>query len=619
MPAVVETSSGGPLDGIVQQQLVSLDDTDAYASVWSDLLTNAGTTKPTEAFLWGGRGQGGRGLARRTYQPRDIVVDDVRLEFVGIQDSQTKQTQLPSKLLLEGATLKLLPGQVYALVGRNGVGKSTLLRRIQAGKIPGFPTHVATLYIPQELPMPSDEECSALQLVQDQFALFSKATCTSLQHQMELLEKELDELQDDEQKMEELCEEISEIQDAMDQANQYGEDAHTTTSLVQLAKESLAFFDIDEELSAHIPYNRLSPGRRKKVALAVAVLCASAVSPSQQFLLCLDEPTNHLDVAGLIKLRQFLLSGQDEKNRTVLLVSHDTDLLNDVATNTIIFSHRQKTLAYYTGNYRDYLKQSSMQELHLLRQQVSLDKKRNHLIQNIQHIKDQPAPRRGGNRKKAKMISAQRKKLDRQGVEKNEKGHRRTQQQAGTGIKAGSINGIDASTRKDLSTSELLQLAEASVRPPPDKAVQFVFRDTGCAWDEPLIMAMDVGHGYGAVQPDDNTPPAPNKDEFVITKKPGYLFDCVDLCINEGRKYCLLGANASGKSVLLKILAKQEDPLEGTVHHAHNVQIGYFGQETMDQLIKDATTVPGTALEYLSKRFQRKASKISEDFLLTLA
>lgn len=512
MPVVLESSSTmglasgmGPLQAVVEQQLTSLDDTDTYASVWADALArhqNDGSA--SSSFLWGGRGRGGRGLARRTFQPRDIVVEDVRLEFAGID---TNQTQLPSKVLLDGATLKLLSGHVYALIGRyalsvcrhcsnlsirvtmdlvrdfctsylpipppsssrNGVGKSTLLRRMQAGKIPGFPPHIATLYIPQELPTPQ-EGSSALELVQSHFISFSKSTSTSLQYQMELLEKEWGELDDgNEGTMEALCEELSNLQDAIDEARQDGEQSNA--SLLEQANDALTFLDISPEIS-DVPYTELSPGQRKKVALAVAVLCASTSSPSQQLLLCLDEPTNYLDVAGLIKLRQFLL--QDAQNRTVLLVSHDTDLLNDVATDTIIFSHVQKTLLYFPGAYWDFPRQWGQQQLHLLRQQVSLDRKRQQMVQTIHYLQDQPAPKRGGNKKKGKMIAAQKKKLNRQGIEKNEVGHRWTQQKAGTGIKPGALNGIDASTRRDLSTVELLKLAEASVRPPPDKAVQFV-------------------------------------------------------------------------------------------------------------------------------------------------
>lgn len=519
------------LDQVVQQQLNSLDDTDAYASVWSDLLSRQ-SSADAAAPGWGGRGQGGRGFSRRTYQPRDVVVENVSLEYTSVkqqqqqQDSTTNtdsdQLQLPAKVLLEHATLKLLAGHVYALVGRNGVGKSTLLRRIQAGKIPGFPSHIAVLYIPQELPYwkPTNNTNSSenenangdgetntpeagqrsppltvLEVVRQEFIKFSKQNNSSLVYQIELLEQELEEVtetEDGPERMEDICEELANLQDALDQ-HQHEDAAETgTKTWLEHAKNALTFFGLEDHSNGTVnildrSYHQLSPGQRKKVTLAVALLCSSTVSSSQQLLLCLDEPTSHLDIQGLIQLRQFLQQqtntndnpNDSNTNRTVLLVSHDTDLLNDVATDVIVFSHVQKTLLYFPGNYNDYQRQYAQQQLHLLRQQVSLDKKRHHMVQNIHHLQEQPAPKRGGNKKKAQRIAAQRKKLEKVGLDKTPQGHRWTQQNAGTGIKAGALNGVDASTRKDLSTAELLKLAEASVRPPPDKAVQFVYVSIG--------------------------------------------------------------------------------------------------------------------------------------------
>ena len=105
---------------IVDAQHESLDATDAYASAWSAALAEAsavsgGVFKP----CWGGRGKGGRGAARRTFQPRDIVVDAICLEYVN-DASVTGAGGGGSKVLLSDAYLKLLPGRVFALVGRNG-------------------------------------------------------------------------------------------------------------------------------------------------------------------------------------------------------------------------------------------------------------------------------------------------------------------------------------------------------------------------------------------------------------------------------------------------------------------------------------------------------------------
>mmetsp|Transcript_5064 Transcript_5064/g.6696 ORF Transcript_5064/g.6696 Transcript_5064/m.6696 type:complete len:308 (+) Transcript_5064:77-1000(+) len=130
------------------------------------------------------------------------------------------------------------------------------------------------------------------------------------------------------------------------------------------------------------------------------------------------------------------------------------------------------------------------------------------------------------------------------------------------------------------------------------------FRNTTCTWGEPLILAMDVGHGYGKQNDNGGSPSSSTNDllpdnkndnatenssgQWIITKKPGMLFDCVDLCIEEGSRVCILGSNGCGKSTLLRILAGFEDPIEGKVHRAHNVNIGYFHQHVADELIENA-------------------------------
>jgi ATP-binding cassette subfamily F protein 3 len=53
--------------------------------------------------------------------------------------------------LLEAAFLRLISGRRYGLIGRNGCGKTTLLRRIAQHKLAGFPAHVRALHVKQEV------------------------------------------------------------------------------------------------------------------------------------------------------------------------------------------------------------------------------------------------------------------------------------------------------------------------------------------------------------------------------------------------------------------------------------------------------------------------------------
>jgi ATP-binding cassette, subfamily F, member 3 len=544
------------LESTVLSQLQSLDDTDAYASAWEEVLESA--EKSNTVAVWGGRGKGGRGLARRTLQPLTVIVDDVTLKYVG-------ELFAPSKLLLEGASLRLLPGRVYSLVARNGAGKSTLLRRMDAGKIPGFPSHITTMYVPQEvLPQVS---LTPLEIILSHHDKYFKRSETALQAHIQYLENQLDSVEsEDNASMERLCEEIA----LLEEESQGGYDVSVVK---QQAEDALKFFGIDENIW-NTSSGELSGGQLKKIALASCLFCRSD-------LLLLDEPTNYLDVDGLIQLRR-LVESCKARTTIVLLVSHDVDLLNDVATDTIHMHNHN--LSYYPGNYRDFIRYKNQTTLHKLRQNSALEKKREHMMETIENLKKQPIPKRGGAKKRGKQIDSVKKKLEKSGLEKDAHGHRWTMQNAGTGIREGSINGVVASTRNKLSHEKLLKLAETSVAPVPDKAVQFVFRDTSFYFGESLIMAMDVGFSYQNIQQADL-----DSDRSAVSmheKRPGFLFDCVDLCIDEGTISCLVGANGSGKTTLMRLLAKVVEPTEGQIHHTQGISVAYFDQHVADQLIE---------------------------------
>jgi ATPase subunit of ABC transporter with duplicated ATPase domains len=113
------------------------------------------------------------------------------------------------------------------------------------------------------------------------------------------------------------------------------------------------------------------------------------------------------------------------------LVSHDVDLINDVATDVIHFYNR--SLKYYPGNYRDFKAYKLQNDLHTLRENAALEKKRDSLMQTIDNLKKQPVPKRGGAKKKGRAIESAKKKLEKQGLTRDEQGHRWSAQTAGSG------------------------------------------------------------------------------------------------------------------------------------------------------------------------------------------
>lgn len=560
------------MDDVSQAQHLSLDAADCYVSAWSDAIAKA--KDKLHDVSWGGRGKGGRGMNRRTFQPHDIVVDNVSLEFIN-DVSITGAGGGGSKVLLEDAYLKLLPSKIYALVGRNGVGKSILCKRIVAKKIPGFSPHIKSYLVPQEVFGHDDLTPIHILLKHHEQMKDSSLVITHLEEEMELLDENAD---DYGEKVEKICNRISELEDCASSDDDV---------VMEQAREALHFWGVDES-TFDVPTAKLSGGVRKKIALA----CALMDMPQ---LLLMDEPTNYLDFFGLCQLRRLIADCSDTKT-TIVLVSHDIDLLNDVATDVIHFHNH--TLDYYTGNYDEYKKMRRERITHQLKQAKTLETQRSAMAESIDNLKKKATSTNNQKARKKinRQISSKTKKLDRHGIEKNESGHRRTNQNDG-GIRKGSINAIDASTRNKLDQKQLLKRATVDISPVPDKAVQFDFRDTSSTWgDEPLVMLMDVGHAY---------------DKNDSSTDDALIFDCVEMCIREKSRVTLLGENACGKSTLLSIIAGLTTPSEGTVHRANGLNIGYFHQHSADNFVSENIKSDGlvTALSFLQEKFPSKTEQ----------
>lgn len=119
-----------------------------------------------------------------------------------------------------------------------------------------------------------------------------------------------------------------------------------------------------------------------------------------------------------------------------------------------------------------------------------------------------------------------------------------------------------------------------------------------------MIVAYDVGYG-----PKDDiekakaeSPPSQAAD-FAIVKRDGFLFDCVDICIEEGSRNCILGPGIS-TLCLMKILAKKLTPVEGTVHHSSGLGLGYLGSREIAEIVAGAGQTT-TALEFLSQHSEK--------------
>lgn len=158
------------------------------------------------------------------------------------------------------------------------------------------------------------------------------------------------------------------------------------------------------------PYKYLSGGWKCRLALASALLQTTDV-------LLLDEPVNYLDLPSVLWLENYIM----ESTQTIVTVAHDIDFMNNVTEELIVL--KDKALIYFDGNLTEYEKTKKEKEKHAIRQQESLDKRRDQIEKSIQEGKKQA--RKTGDENRQRMVKSREKKLeDRWGVERNAAGHR---------------------------------------------------------------------------------------------------------------------------------------------------------------------------------------------------
>jgi ATP-binding cassette subfamily F protein 3 len=219
--------------------------------------------------------------------------------------------RIAGRSLLEGASLALPAGHKAGLVGPNGCGKSTLLKLIAGDLAPDagdivLPAAWRIGRLAQEAP---DGPESLLETVlaadTERARLLAEADHAADPHRIA-----------------EIHERLAVIE------------AHSAPAR---AASILAGLGFDNEAQAR-PCRDFSGGWRMRVALAALLF-------SEPDLLLLDEPTNHLDLESSLWLEQYLA----DYPRTVLIVSHDRDLLNKAVDHIVHLEARKLTL--YSGGY----------------------------------------------------------------------------------------------------------------------------------------------------------------------------------------------------------------------------------------------------------------------------
>ena len=229
--------------------------------------------------------------------------------------------------LLDKATFQLGAGERVALIGRNGSGKSSLLRAIagQATLDDGVvwrEVGLVTAYVPQE---------SDFDLERDVFATVADGLGNAAQllvdyHAAMLL----------------VVEDASPAALARLDALQHELEAADGWRLSQRVEHMLVRLGLDSAAKV----SSLSGGGIKRVALARALV-------AEPDLLLLDEPTNHLDIVGIVWLENLI---RDFRG-AVIVITHDRVFLDSVATRIIELDRGR--LASYPGRFSDYLRRKA--------------------------------------------------------------------------------------------------------------------------------------------------------------------------------------------------------------------------------------------------------------------
>jgi ABC transport system ATP-binding/permease protein len=226
-------------------------------------------------------------------------------------------------LLLEGVDLSIDRGERVCLVGRNGTGKSTILRLItgevkpDGGKIV-FQQGVRITLLTQEVP--HDLTGSVFDVVSGAFGEQGKLLAAYHHVSAQLTHDH----------GEKLMAELEDVQHRFEAAGGW--------QMQQKVEEILTRLKLPEDAE----FSELSGGLKRRVLLAKAL----AGEPD---LLLLDEPTNHLDIDAIAWLEEFLLSF----GGTLLFVTHDRMLLQKLATRIVDLDRGR--LTSWPGNYQSYL------------------------------------------------------------------------------------------------------------------------------------------------------------------------------------------------------------------------------------------------------------------------
>ncbi|MFS2028063.1 ABC-F family ATPase [Massilia sp. CT11-137] len=286
--------------------------------------------------------------------------------------------QFGAKPLFENISVKFGDGNRYGLIGANGCGKSTFMK-ILGGDLEPSAGNVSL-----------DPHERLGKLRQDQFAYEDvRVLDVVMMGHTELWEaiRERDAIYANPEATDEDYMKAAELEGKVAEYDGYSAEAR--------AGELLLGLGIATDLHQG-PMSAVAPGWKLRVLLAQALF-------SDPDILLLDEPTNNLDIHTISWLADML----NQRNSTMIIISHDRHFLNSVCTHVADMDYG--TLKVYPGNYDDYMEASTQAR----NQQLANNAKAKEKVAELQDF----VRRFSANKSKARQATSRAKMIDKIKIE----------------------------------------------------------------------------------------------------------------------------------------------------------------------------------------------------------
>jgi ATP-binding cassette subfamily F protein 3 len=424
--------------------------------------------------------------------------------------------------IFSGVSFAIPKGARLAIVGPNGIGKTTLLRILYGEETPSEGTlslakNLRTGYLPQEAASDAafESEASLWAVCLDSFA--------GLRQQEAELAR-LEALMGDPAQAKPALARYGPLQADFEHRGGY-----TYLTRIRQVLSGLGFSA--EEFD--YPLRHLSGGQRTRALLARLLL-------ADPDLLILDEPTNHLDIAAVEWLEEYLTRWDG----AALIVSHDRYFLDRVATTILEMS--RVGFETYHGNYSAYVQ--DRQRRWDLRMQIfetekiRLEKELEYIRRNISGQNVQQA--KGRLRRLTRYLQA----VEQIGLEHV------------VGRPWSAVAEQVSTTVSSFSVDEAVRRTH-SLRPPSNRPPGLSLHlHASYRSGDIVLRTKDITIGY------------PGK----------VLFRAEDIELRRLETAALIGPNGAGKTTFLKTILERVPPLQGEVTLGASLNVGYFAQAHED-------------------------------------